>query len=113
VAIRDVFTYETQSTRETRVRFSGVVVAVNAPDWIAVQDGESGILLQPAPLAGVEIGESVRVLGYPVQNSLQPPIYGARVEKLGRGEIPPARKMADLASAAALPSAGSTRRQPS
>lgn len=102
VAIRDLFTYKTQSTRETRVRFSGVVVAVNAPDWIAVQDMESGILLQPAPLAGVEIGDRVRVLGYPVQNNLQPTIFGARVEKLGRGEIPPARKMEDLAGAAGL-----------
>lgn len=102
VRIGELFTYRTESTRETRVSLEGVVVAVNAPDWIAVQDEESGILLRPAPLAEVETGDRVRVLGYPVQDNLQPTISGARVKVIGKDTMPPPREMEDLREAAGL-----------
>ena len=100
--IGELFTYRSITTAESRVRFEGVVVAANAPDWLAVQESSSGILLQPAPLTPVKIGDAVRVLGYPIQRDLQSVVVGARIEVLGNGNIPAPLPLDDLRRASGL-----------
>jgi len=100
--VGQIFTYRSATTPESRVRFEGVVVAANAPDWIAVQENGSGILLQPAPLTPVQIGDTVAVLGYPMVRNLSAFIVGARLEVIGKGEVPAPLPLSDLRHASAL-----------
>lgn len=93
IRIGDLFTFGSGTSQDRMVNVEGVVVASNAPDWLAVQDGKSGIFLKPAPLGPIKIGTLVKVSGYPSQKDLQILLLGARVEELGQVEVPAAAEL--------------------
>ena len=72
-----------------RIRLQGNVTLDLPGRRVFVQDSTGGVMVESKQTTGVEPGDRVEVLGFPIAGKYEPVLEDATVQKIGRGTLPP------------------------